>query len=394
MKIFKRILSLIAAATVIFSAGALSSCELLDYLGEEFNFFYSDPSEDKDDTGKKEENNDVPSEDKDDTGKKEENNDVIVTGELSIHFLELGNYNAGDCVLINCGDTEILIDAGSRKNSTDVTIPYISDYVSDGTIEYCIATHAHEDHIAGFVGSSKSESIFDAFKIDTLIDFPRTNSTSNLYADYCDKRDELVKNGTRHYTALECYNNENGAQRSYTIADDITMTILYNYYYEHDTSDENNYSVCILLTQGNNNYLFTGDLEEKGEEYLVQYNSLPECELFKAGHHGSKTSSNECLLSVIQPKIVCVCCCAGSDEYTETKDNQFPTQAFIDRVSKYTDKIYVTTQIVDNDTHEYKSMNGNIVVLSQGGELSVNCSNNNTVLKDTEWFKENRRWNA
>jgi len=37
-----------------------------------------------------------------------------------------------------------------------------------------------------------------------------------------------------------------------------------------------------------------------------------------------------------------------------------------------------------------KSMNGNIVFTCSDGVVSVNCSVNNTLLKDTEWFKKNR----
>ena len=167
------------------------------------------------------------------------------------------------------------------------------------------------------------------------------------------------------------------------------MNFLYQKFYETKTTDENDYSVCALFTQGTNNYLFTGDLEELGEKSLVENNDLPKCKLFKAGHHGSKTSSTSELLAVIQPEVVCVCCCCGSDEYTDTNANQFPTQAFVDRVSAYTGKVYVTTIVADN-ADGFKSMNGNIVVSSKGGDLTVTCSNNNTLLKDTEWFKENR----
>lgn len=154
-----------------------------------------------------------------------------------------------------------------------------------------------------------------------------------------------------------------------------------------------------MLTQGDSNFLFTGDLEEDGESRLVDNNDLPEVELFKAGHHGSKTSSTDKLLKVIKPKIVCVCCCAGSVEYTQYLHNTFPTQDFINRVAPYTDKVYVTTTIktvYDDekgkyvDSGEYKLMNGNIVVTVKTSGVSVSCSNNNIVLKDTEWFKENR----
>jgi hypothetical protein len=67
----------------------------------------------------------------------------------------------------------------------------------------------------------------------------------------------------------------------------------------------------------------------------------------------------------------------------------FPTQAFVDRIAKYTDKVYVTT-IVSENTDGFEPLNGNIVVKSKGGELTVTCSNNTTLFKDTGWFKDNR----
>ena len=121
------------------------------------------------------------------------------------------------------------------------------------------------------------------------------------------------------------------------------MKVLDSKYYYEDAETENDYSVCLLFSQGDYHYLFTGDLEETGEKALVQMNDLPKVLLYKAGHHGSKTSSSTALMNVIQPKIVCVCCCAGSPEYTSNDANQFPTQAFVDRVSPYTELVYLTT---------------------------------------------------
>ena len=176
------------------------------------------------------------------------------------------------------------------------------------------------------------------------------------------------------------------------------MTILYQEFYENKTSDENNYSVCVLFNHGDNYYLLTGDLEAEGEASLVENNDLPEVQLFKAGHHGSYTATTDALLSVIKPKIVCVCCCAGAVEYTQNSANTFPSQAFIDRVAPYTSRVYVTTLgIVEYNEGKSKyedkgftSMNGNITVLSHNGEVTVTCSNNDTLLKDTAWFAENR----
>ena len=332
----------------------------------------------------------------DDVGSSEESSsggkapiEDILTDELSIHFLELGNKYTGDCTLIKVGDTEVLIDAGSRKGSAATIVPYIQQYCTDGILEYVIATHAHQDHIAGFVGTSSADGIFESFDCKTIIDYSLTNATSQIKEDYETLRDEEVKAGAVHYTALECWNETGDAKRTYELAEGIQMHILYQKFYEEKTSNENDYSVCMLLTQGSKNYLFTGDLEEDGEESLVSNNDLPECVLFKAGHHGSYTASSDALLSVIKPEIVCVCCCCGSDEYTEDVAKVFPSQDFVDRVAPYTDKVYVTTIVSENDDG-YESMNGNIVVVSDGETLEVRCSNNDTLFKDTDWFKENR----
>lgn len=318
------------------------------------------------------------------------------TAKLDVHFLELGLYNTGDCTYIKAGDTDILIDAGAKRKSAPTITSYLSKYCTDGKLEYVIATHAHEDHIAGFVGESgKNQGVFDLYRVGTLIDFPRANSTSVIYNDYTNLRSSIIsKYGTKHYTALEWWNGVDGLTRSIEVADGITMTVLYHEYYDvkkESGKKENNHSVCVMFSQGDNHYLFTGDLEKAGEESLVKSNNLPKVKLYKGGHHGSATSSNTVLMQVIQPEIVCVCCCAGSSEYATS----FPTQDFIDRVAPYTDKIYITSLAINNSsgkTTGFTSMNGNIVVSSTGGTLTVNCSNNNTILKDTDWFKANRTW--
>ena len=318
---------------------------------------------------------------------------VTEVDEISINFLELGNKYTGDATFIKVGETDILIDAGSRQNSATTIANFVDTYCEDGILEYVIATHAHQDHIAGFVGSNSDEGIFKRYKIDTLIDFSLTNATSQIYKDYVKLRDEKVASGdiAHHYTANDCIET-NGVTEFFEVGAGVMMEILDQRFYRETTSDENNYSVCALFTQGENNYLFTGDLEKEGEESLVALNNLPECVLFKGGHHGSYTANTDALLSVIKPKNVCICCCAGSDEYTKTPANMFPAQDAVDRIAKYTDQVFVTTVVSDVEPG-YKSMNGNITFYSEKGKAyTVTGSNNSVILKDTDWFKANRTW--
>lgn len=326
--------------------------------------------------------------------------------EFQVHFLELGNEYNGDCVYIKAGETDILIDAGSRYESAGTISGYLRNFCTDGVIEYVIATHAHQDHISGFLGNKTGKTrngIFYQFKIDTLIQFSFSDLTSSLYKyNYLNSLEELKTKGTKIYTAGECWNETNGAKRTFQLSDSSSMDILYNYYYfnsaKNTVGGENNYSVCTMFNYQKDNttrhIMLTGDLEKEGETKLAEYydgssleKTLPHCDLFKAGHHGSSTSSNEILLSKITPDVVCVCCCAGSTEYTVNYRGSFPTQDFVDRISKYTDRVFVTSRF-DEKELKYKSMNGNIIVSFKSDDMKVICSNNGIILKDSEWFNQ------
>lgn len=313
----------------------------------------------------------------------------VSSDSLEFHFLELGNKYTGDCTYIKAGDNDILIDAGSKRTSVETIDAYLKQYVTDGTLEYVIVTHAHEDHYAGFATNEKTDSIFDLYECGTIIDFSMTNQSDSsvMYSNYIRERDDEIAAGATHYTAAECIETGNNL---FDLGDGITMEILDSYYYTHSTSGENNYSVCTLFRQGDRSFLFTGDLEKSGEEHLVEMNDLPRVTLYKAGHHGSKTSSNEALLEVIRPEYVCVCCCAGSPEYTSVNANQFPTQDFIDRIAPYTDQVYVTTLCTDYENGKFRSMNGNITLTSDKSGVRVECSGDPGVLRKSDWFAANR----
>lgn len=314
---------------------------------------------------------------------------VITSAELSIHFLELGNKYTGDCTYIKVGDVDILIDAGSRTNSISTIAAYLDDYVTDGILEYVIVTHAHQDHYAGFATSESKDSIFDLYVCETIIDFALTNQNPDgtMYSNYVRERNDEIEAGAVHYTAAECIQ---GGNNVFVLSETVSLEILDNYYYYNKSSDENNYSVCCLITEGDRNYLFTGDLEKEGEEYLVELNELPEVELFKAGHHGSPTSTTVQLLEVIKPQYVTVCCCCGSSEYTSNTANQFPSQAFIDRVALYTQNVYVTTLCVDYANGDFTSMNGNVVFYVIDDTLTISCSASTLPLYLSDWFTEYR----
>ena len=347
-------------------------------------------------------------------------NEGVIYDNFQMHFLELGVYETGDSTYIKAGETDILIDAGASSDSIPTIIGYINQYCTDGKLEYVITTHAHADHYAGMFGKKvntknyKGEDITNNgimyyYEIDTIIDFAFSTkdeadytNTSKDIGKYTAAVNYAVSKGSKHYTAKDCFNNENGASSTYVLdsTNNITMDIIYNKYYFEKASDENDHSVCTMFNYNDQHFLLTGDLEKHGEEALAAYydgstdaKKLPHVQLYKAGHHGSKTSSNDCLLDLITPEICTVCCCAGSSEYTNVNENTFPTQEFINRIAKHTDQVYVTSMIDTKASREsgeqvFKSLNGNIIVSSDGTQIGLAASNNLIKLKDSDWFNE------
>lgn len=243
------------------------------------------------------------------------------------------------------------------------------------------------------------KGILYSYDVGTIIDFAKTNKTtyteSSVYGRYIAARDYAVSKGATHYTALECYNNENGAKRSYDLGKGITMNVLYQKFYENNSQDENNYSVSLLFKQGEKKMLLCGDLEDDGITSLLASNEIGQVDLYKAGHHGSINANPEALLKEIEPKTICVCCVAGSNEYTANNQNTMPYQASIDNWAKYTKEVYVTNYAQSTGTVKDigpgGELNGTITVhYSTSGEKTVTGSNNSLTLRETTWMKENR----
>ena len=77
--------------------------------------------------------------------------------------------------------------------------------------------------------------------------------------------------------------------------------------------DRNDASLVLRLSQGDFQMLLTGDLEQSGEDWLVEQahpsaqNPL-RCTILDAGHHGASNATGEALLDLAQPELVLISC--------------------------------------------------------------------------------------
>ena len=98
----------------------------------------------------------------------------------------------------------------------------------------------------------------------------------------------------------------------------------------------NNNAMVAKLIYKDFSCLFTGDIEEEAEKELVKLNKNElNSTILKIAHHGSKTSTTEKFLEKVNPKMALI----GVGE-----NNTFghPNREVLERISKYTNKIYRT----------------------------------------------------
>lgn len=99
---------------------------------------------------------------------------------------------------------------------------------------------------------------------------------------------------------------------------------------------ENGNSLVLLVKINNTKIIFMGDASIETEKSILKTYNLPNIEILKVGHHGSKTSSSEEFLSIINPKINII---------SSGKNNRYnhPNKEVVNLLEKY-GKIYNTSE--------------------------------------------------
>ena len=92
--------------------------------------------------------------------------------------------------------------------------------------------------------------------------------------------------------------------------------------------NSNEMSLCILFETEKCVILVTGDRSGFGERMLLRSSDIPDVDILVAGHHGSKHSTSEELLSAVRPEIVCIS--AGADN-----SYGHPAQELLQRLNAY-----------------------------------------------------------
>ncbi len=254
------------------------------------------------------------------------------TDELEVHFIDVGQ---GDCTLILCGQDAMLIDAGDNEKGTKIQSYLQKQGVKD--LKYVICTHPDADHIGGM------DVILYKFSCETIL-MTEEEKDTDTYRDVIDVMKNKGYQKTQPVVGARYFLGE----AEFTIVGPDCVD-----------EDSNNNSIAIVLRHGENTFLFTGDAKEEEELAMIDTGISLAADVYKAGHHGSRTSSTKRLLEEAAP-VYAVISCAEGNTYGH------PHAETLNHLRELGVKVFRTDE------------QGSIVVTSDGRELTWNCSPSET----------------
>jgi competence protein ComEC len=208
-------------------------------------------------------------------------------GTLKIVFIDVGQGDSTLIVLPN--EKTILIDGGERDQNQTVLSTLQDHNITH--IDVMVATHPHADHIGGLIG------VIENVDVGRVMDSGQLHTTQT-FEDLLDAIDaaQIPLSSVHEGDSID-------------LGPEVKINILNPPVpLSQGIEDElNNNSVVIKLTYGEFTALFTGDMEQYGEQRLLATNrEAIDADVLKAGHHGSRYSSTNTFLNAVSPQVVII----------------------------------------------------------------------------------------
>lgn len=202
--------------------------------------------------------------------------------ELKVIFFNIGQ---GDAILITQGKNQVLIDGGK---SGKLLLERLGKFIPfwDRQIEAVVATHPDQDHIGGLA------SVLWNYKVNAVIE-TKAQSQTQVYKRW---EEEVENEQAQRVEAVW------GTQIKFP--NGALAEVIYPFYSLADFQSKNNNenSIVIKLTFGQDIFLLTGDLPSQQEEILIDNQINLKARILKVGHHGSKHSTSAEFLKSVEPE--------------------------------------------------------------------------------------------
>jgi competence protein ComEC len=204
---------------------------------------------------------------------------------LEVHFFDVGQ---GDAIFIESPQGhQILIDGGPSSvilTKLGKEIPFY-----DKSIDLVILTHPDYDHVRGLI------EVLRKYKIENIL-WTGIKKDSAEYKEWID----LIKEEKANIFIARA-----GQQIS---SRRTVLRVLYPFenLEGQESSNINDTSVVVRLTNNYNSFLFTGDISKSVEKKIVEKEIEIQSDVLKIAHHGSNSSSSREFLARVLPEIAVI----------------------------------------------------------------------------------------
>ncbi len=256
--------------------------------------------------------------------------------ELTVAFLDIGQ---GDAAYIEAPNgNQMIIDGGPDNHVID----RLKDVMprGDQRIDAMLATHPHNDHIAGLA------DILEQYEVGMIIDSGKNAPGNPVFETYKQDIHSEVAEGATYVPA------EHGMRIVLDKEDGVYFDVLYANA-SSSSKDLNEASIIGKLAYGSTTVMFTGDAYIDSEAALINWcKACLAADILKVGHHGSKTSTSEAFLDAVHPAYAVI---------SDGKGNTYghPNKETLDALNEKNIKIYRTDE------------EGTIVFTSDGREVKL-----------------------
>lgn len=210
-------------------------------------------------------------------------------------------------VIITKEDHAIVVDGGMPED-----MELLKQYVGGRHISAWILTHAHDDHISGFVSEFQKNQGAD-FDIEKVYyHFPSLQLLENHEVhNYDFFKNNLLEMLPAFEEVLPFFKDRSHVvtQGERIQIDEVQIDFIYSYHPELTGNLMNDSSLVFKLSTPNKSVLFLGDLGPEGGDVLYRESRhLLKADMVQMAHHGHMCCGME-VYAAIAPE-VCLWCCA------------------------------------------------------------------------------------
>jgi len=246
----------------------------------------------------------------------------VVQGNFDFTVLKAGQ---ADAIFMQTENKSIILDCGEKDDGDEFVELLQEKGVSN--VDYIFITHFDKDHVGGF------PEVMENVTASNII-VPDYEGNNDEYEEYL----KAVNDKGLQITTL--------TEDTIYVVDDVLFEVSVPKKQSYAEGD-NDFSLVISGTHGENSFLFTGDAEaDRLAEVLSEFGR--QYDFLKVPHHGKANKNTKRFITTVKPAYSIIC---DSDK-NPAEDETISILEFV-------------------ESEIYSTRNGNISVLSDGKEIKI-----------------------